>query len=198
MISLFKKTIKGFLHLPDIIYNSILFRYKNVEYDSFPNINGRLMITGKGRLIIKQNVKINSSRKSNHIGEANRTIFKIKNKDASIIIGKHTGISNSAFVCRKKIVIGDYVKIGGGVKIYDSDAHSLDHNLRMKPETDIMIKREVVLKDHCFIGAYSIILKGVTVGKKSIIGAGSVVTKTIPDGEIWAGNPAKFIRKLNY
>ena len=48
-----------------------------------------------------------------------------------------------------------------------------------------------------FIGANSIILKGVTIGERSIIGAGSVVTKNIPDDEIWAGNPAKFIRKIN-
>lgn len=47
------------------------------------------------------------------------------------------------------------------------------------------------------MGAHTIILKGVTVGAKSIIGAGSVVTKSIPDGEIWAGNPAHFIRKID-
>lgn len=54
----------------------------------------------------------------------------------------------------------------------------------------------VVIKDGVFIGAHCIILKGVTIGEKSIIGAGSVVTKSIPDGEIWAGNPAKFIRRI--
>ena len=47
------------------------------------------------------------------------------------------------------------------------------------------------------MGTHTIILKGVTVGAKSIIGAGSVVTKSIPDGEIWAGNPAHFIRKID-
>ena len=54
----------------------------------------------------------------------------------------------------------------------------------------------VIIKDGAFIGAHSIILKGVIIGEKSIVGAGSVVTKSIPDGEIWAGNPAKFIRKI--
>ena len=42
----------------------------------------------------------------------------------------------------------------------------------------------------------SIILKGVTIGENSVVGAGSVVTKDIPSGEVWAGNPAKFIRKI--
>ena len=57
--------------------------------------------------------------------------------------------------------------------------------------------KPVIIKDGAFIGADGIILKGVTIGKKSVIGAGSVVTKSVPDGEIWAGNPAKFIRKLD-
>jgi acetyltransferase-like isoleucine patch superfamily enzyme len=47
-----------------------------------------------------------------------------------------------------------------------------------------------------FIGARCIILKGVTIGEKSIVAAGSVVTKNIPEGEVWGGNPAKFIKKI--
>lgn len=52
------------------------------------------------------------------------------------------------------------------------------------------------IRDNEFIGAFTIILKGVTVGENSVIGAGSVVTKSVPDNQIWAGNPAKFIRAL--
>jgi acetyltransferase-like isoleucine patch superfamily enzyme len=54
----------------------------------------------------------------------------------------------------------------------------------------------VKIKKYAFIGGGSIILKGVTVGENSIIVAGSVVTRDIPDNEIWGGNPAKFIRKV--
>ena len=57
--------------------------------------------------------------------------------------------------------------------------------------------KPVIIKDGAFIGTDCIILKGVTIGEKSVIGAGSVVTKSVPDGEIWAGNPAKFIRKVD-
>jgi len=52
-----------------------------------------------------------------------------------------------------------------------------------------------VIQEGAFVGASSIILKGVTIGKHSIVAAGSVVSKSIPAGEIWGGNPAKFIRK---
>ena len=55
----------------------------------------------------------------------------------------------------------------------------------------------IIVGDDVFVGANSIILKGVIIGARVIIGAGSVVTKNIPSDEIWAGNPAKFIRKVN-
>ena len=54
----------------------------------------------------------------------------------------------------------------------------------------------VIIKDGVFIGADTLILKGVTIGEKSVIGAGSIVTRNVPAGKIWAGNPAKFLRRL--
>lgn len=56
-------------------------------------------------------------------------------------------------------------------------------------------KGTVELCDYCFIGANTVICNAVRIGKNSIVGAGSVVTKDIPDNEIWAGNPARFLRK---
>ena len=58
------------------------------------------------------------------------------------------------------------------------------------------ICKPVHIKENVFIGAHSIILKGVVIGENSIIGAGSVVTKSIPSNQIWAGNPAKYIRNV--
>ena len=53
----------------------------------------------------------------------------------------------------------------------------------------------VELCDDCFIGANTVICNAVRIGKNSIVGAGSVVTKDVPDNEIWAGNPARFIKR---
>ena len=139
-------------------------------------------------------VRINSSLFSNPIGGDTRTILSVS-KGATLEIGDYTGFSNIAISCKEKVIIGKYVKIGGSVKIYDNDFHSLSFKMRKNSKTDIPLKKSVELKDGCFIGAHSIILKGVTIGKESIVGAGSVVSKSIPDGEIWGGNPIKFIKK---
>lgn len=84
----------------------------------------------------------------------------------------------------------------GGGKLYDTDFHSICYEERIqKPDPGIKSK-PILIKEGAFIGAHSIVLKGVTVGRHSVIGAGSVVTKDIPDNEVWAGNPAHFIKKL--
>ena len=70
-------------------------------------------------------------------------------------------------------------------------------NRRNKHSDALDIKTgPIIIEDDVFIGAHTTILKGVTIGNKSIIGAGSVVSRSIPPGEIWAGNPIKRIREI--
>ena len=84
--------------------------------------------------------------------------------------------------------------IGGGVCIYDTDFHPLSSVDRLKDNAEKIASGAVNIEENAFIGANCTVLKGVTIGKNSIIGACSVVTKNIPPNEIWAGNPAKFIK----
>ena len=108
-------------------------------------------------------------------------------------------MSGITVVCQKEVLIEDNVKIGGNVCIYDTDFHSLNAEDRCKDINDKKNtkKKKVLISKNSFIGAHSTILKGVTIGENSIIGACSVVTKDVPSNEIWAGNPAKYIRKIN-
>lgn len=84
--------------------------------------------------------------------------------------------------------------IGAGCRIWDTGFHALDVEKRLSGDTGVSVP--IKIKRGAFIGANSTILKGVIIGENSIIGTGSVVTKSVPDNEVWAGNPAKFIRKL--
>lgn len=119
-------------------------------------------------------------------------------KGANLYIGDYSGITQTSIYCKRNIHIGKYVKIGAGCLIMDSNFHSLNWKHRMDSKTDNAntISTSVIIEDHAFIGARSIICKGVRIGERSIIAAGSVVTKNIPEGEIWGGNPAIFIRKI--
>lgn len=123
-----------------------------------------------------------------------------------IKIGPNTYIgSDTSLNSIKGITIGSDVLISNNCFISDSDGHSIDFKKRkedvpnrwkgFKDWSDIS-SDAIKIKDGVWIGAYSIVLKGVTIGKRTIIGAGSVVTKDIPNDVVAAGNPAKIIRRL--
>ena len=119
-------------------------------------------------------------------------------ENARLEIGRDVGISSSHIVASDTVTIEDNVKIGGGCYVMDTDFHSMSPLERLSPDTDRTGTKTapVTIRENAFIGAASIILKGVTIGKNSIIGAGSVVTGNIPDNQLWAGNPARFIKQL--
>ncbi len=179
------------------VYVYILFKCNNISFKSFKT-NGvpQLIIAIGGTCTIGKNFIMNNGKKGNPIGGNQRcTIFV--DKKAKIKIGDNVGISQTALIAIENITIGNNVKIGGGSYLYTSDFHSLDPNIRNSQEDFIKRKNApIVLEDNVFIGAHSIILKGVHIGKNSIIGAGSVVTKSIPENQIWAGNPARFIKRI--
>lgn len=94
-----------------------------------------------------------------------------------------------------QIIIEDNVLIGSGVHIY-VDNHRYDDISLQIIEQGYYPSKEVILKSGSWIGANAIILPGVTIGHNSVIGAGSIVTKSIPDYCVAAGNPAKIIKNL--
>ena len=177
------------------IMNKINMKIRGIPYGKDFISYGTIFIRGTGKIIIGKNVKITSCRETNPIGGDIKTILFAKGT-GKISIGDYSGISNGAIVAIENIAIGKNVFIGGNCKIYDHDFHSLNYEERIMENDPGVKSAPINIKDGAFIGAHSIILKGVTIGEKSVIGAGSVVTKSVPDGEIWAGNPAKFIRRL--
>ena len=150
----------------------------------------------KGSLTIGNNIYINSDKISNPIGFTNPMSFWTLG-GGKIYIGNNVGMSNASIVAYgANVLIEDNVLLGGGVKIYSSNFHSIAYRDRTeRPEINV-IHKDVIIKKGAFIGAGSMILKGVTIGRYSIVGAGSVVSKSIPDNQIWIGNPARFIREI--
>lgn len=115
---------------------------------------------------------------------------------ATLTIGNNVGMSSTRLWIHESARIGNNVKIGGCVLITDTDAHPMDYMAR-RSSNEGTKSAPVVIEDDVWVGAHCIILKGVTIGARSIIGAGSVVTKSIPADCVAAGNPCRVIKSLN-
>ncbi len=158
-----------------------------------------LDINMQGSFTIGRRFRFNSG-KYHAMGGRQQQCYFVVAAGGKLSIGENVGVTSVAFICHNKISIGNNVKIGINTVIYDTDFHSLDARYRNSyPERlDGVKSRPVVIKDGAFIGGHSTILKGVTIGKNAIVGAGSVVFQDIPDEQVWIGNPARFVKDNNY
>lgn len=157
-------------------------------------LRGFPRIFNKGRIQLGQGISLNSGLTRNPIGGQDYLLL-VTEPGGQILIGDGSGISNSTIVSWQSIEIGRNVFIGGDCRIYDTDFHPLELGPRLSGRQGTKVK-PVRIMDGAFIGAGTIILKGSTIGESSVIGAGSVVSGTIPGGQIWAGNPARFIKEV--
>ena len=178
------------------------------EFISSPlssNISGlkisvRNPLKGKFYIEIAENSEINGN-----------FIFEIE--QGKILIGNRTYIGGGLFICIDEIEIGDDVMFAWGCTVIDNNSHShiwaerkndvkewkkgLDeHKIGAYKDWTNVKRGKITIKNKAWIGFNSIILKGVTIGEGAIVGAGSVVTKDVPDWTIVAGNPAKIIRVI--
>jgi len=111
----------------------------------------------------------------------------------NITLGKNVFINfNCVFLDVAKITIGDFVQIGPNVQIYTA-THPLGSPERRAGQE---YGKPITIQDDVWIGGGAIICPGVTIGEKSIIGAGSVITKDVPSGVIVVGNPGKVLTTL--
>jgi acetyltransferase-like isoleucine patch superfamily enzyme len=204
MIKRIKKLAKRFLSyckINDLTVNKL-------EYISAPlssNISGLKLST---RNPIKNKIYVEIGENCQISGDF---IFEVST--GKVIIGNRTFIGGGIFICVDEIEIGNDVMFSWGCTVADNNSHShiwserkndviewkrgLDeNNVGVYKNWNNVKKGKIIVKDKAWIGFNSIILKGVTIGEGAIIGAGSVVTKDVPDWTIMGGNPAKIIRLI--
>jgi acetyltransferase-like isoleucine patch superfamily enzyme len=176
----------------------IRLRYPNVEFGENLKIFGSLILSIQkdSKVKLGNNIIFRSATKFNFVGIYKPVSIAV-NKNAELSIDDNSGFSGVSIYCSNKIKIGHYVNCGGNVCIWDTDFHPLHFMDRRAHDVAKINSAPISIGDDVFIGANSIILKGVKIGDRAIIGAGSVVSKHIPPDEIWAGNPAKFIKKCS-
>jgi acetyltransferase-like isoleucine patch superfamily enzyme len=105
----------------------------------------------------------------------------------NVKIGENTRIQSHSFIC-EGVTIGNNVFIGHNV-------NTINDNLPRANNKDWMLKK-IIIKDGASIGTASTIMGDVTIGENSLVGAHSFVNRSIPDNEVWAGVPAKFLRNV--
>jgi acetyltransferase-like isoleucine patch superfamily enzyme len=120
-------------------------------------------------------------------------IWQPFNDNCNIKLGNKTFIGHACeFVCSCKITIGNNCLIASKTTINDT-GHEFNRDTIINLQA--VTSKEIVIKDDVWIGTSCVILQGVTIGKGAVIAAGSVVNKSIPPYEVWAGVPARFIKK---
>lgn len=176
--------------------NRALLRKKGAALGKNIQIPGKLsLVLGGGNSIrIGDNFYFSSGDAINPISSNLQGAIYLE-EGASLTIGNNVGMSSTRLWIHGSVIIGDNVKIGACALITDTDAHPMDYMAR-RTTNEGTKSASIVIEDDVWVGAHSIILKGVTIGARSVVGAGSVVTRSIPADCVAAGNPCRVIRRL--
>jgi acetyltransferase-like isoleucine patch superfamily enzyme len=147
------------------------------------------------RVIIGKNLTLRSSPRSNFIGVNRPCYICAVKKDASVTIGDECGFTSTVISAWSSIHIGNRVLCGANTTITDSDWHHADPERRADSEG--VPCAPVVIEDNVWLGMNCIVLKGVRIGRDTVVAAGSIVTDNLPPGVIASGVPAKVRRTID-
>lgn len=171
--------------------------FKKVSFGKNITFYGKPIITmvPNSDIHIGNNVVLCSNAKDTELGTKNSVILRTLSQNASLTIGDDTSISGAVICAATSVTIGKGCLLGSNVTIMDTDFHPINSLNRRYDKENILTSR-IDIKDNVVIGYNAIILKGVMIGKNSVVAAGSVIVNDIPENVIVAGNPAKIIKKL--
>jgi len=165
--------------------NIVLSKYAHVELKANLTIN--FFETRNGRtgtsIILEENSLLKITGRHRLFFGADIKVFA----EGTLIIGKGYCNSGAQIRCAKRIIIKDGLAAARDMIIIDSDAHEIYDSMHE-------MKKDVCIEENVWIGTRAMVLKGVTIGKGSIVAAGAVVTKNIPAHSMVAGIPAKVIK----
>jgi acetyltransferase-like isoleucine patch superfamily enzyme len=169
-------------------------RFKGVEFEGRSLFLGRPLISvSKGaRIVLGDGVRIASSVRANPLACFQPSALRAMAAGARLILGRNVGISATVLCAGASIEVGEGTIMGAGAMVLDHDFHrpvgqwewADEHQANARP---VNIGRGV------FVGARAIILKGVTIGDRAVIGAGAVVTHDVPAAHLAVGNPARVV-----
>lgn len=173
-----------------------LLQLKGVHYGRNCSFFGVPIVTKEynSKIIIGDHCTFRSDKTSNLIGLNRRTMLSTLKEGALLRIGNKSGLSGTVIGAAESVILGENVLCGANVLITDYDWHPIPPDQR---RSNVGAKSApVVIEDNVWLGVNSVVLKGVTIGKNTIIGANSLVVKDIPANVIAGGNPCKVLKDL--
>lgn len=164
---------------------------------NLPTARQRAVFCGRGRFVFGKDIQIGWVQSPTF--KSSYAYFEARFPLSVIKIGDECVFSNDAAVIAESeggtsIQIGKRCVFGAGFRCYDSDFHGLMAEYRH--DRAAVKTASVVIGDDCFFGERCMLLKGVRLGARCVVGAGSIVAKSFPADSVIAGNPARLIRKL--
>ena len=158
-----------------------------------PIKNQPLLLNGKGKIVFGLNCKFGYKDSAGFY--SSYTYIEARNPKAVVVFGNNNYFNNNCTIeAFDSIEFGNDVLVGVNCSFLDNDGHNLAIEKR---KSEIPNSAPIRIGNNVFIGDNVTVLKGVSIGDNSVIGSGSIVTKSIPSNSIAAGNPAKVIRELN-
>lgn len=154
---------------------------RNTQVGKLVSVNGRPVVDNQGEMIFGDEVRIWSSIEQAKLYTGKR---------GKLVVGKNSRLNGVHIDVRKLVSIGENVRIAPYTIIMDSDFHDVRDHFADG------VAMPVIIEDDVWIATRATILKGVTVGKGSVVAAGAVVTRNVPPHVVVAGVPARVIKKL--
>jgi acetyltransferase-like isoleucine patch superfamily enzyme len=169
-------------------------RFRGFELGDRIILNGRpcLRRHDGSRIALADGVCLNSSLRSNPLGCSQPVVLRTLRPGAEIILGRGVGLSGNSVCAALRIHIGEGTFVGAGAMIFDNDFHAPVGEWAWGDAAPGN-PQPIIIGRGVFVGARAIILKGVTIGDRAIVGAGAVVTKDVPARRCVVGNPARVI-----
>ena len=145
-------------------------------------LQGRVQLSGSGEVVLGDGVSLNGTVVPVEI---------VTYTSGRVEIGNHTFVNyGSSIAARTLVKIGSHCLLGHYTFVMDNDQHDVVRHWEL-PQSE-----PVIIEDHVWIGSKAVILPGVRIGSRAVIGAGSIVTKDVPPRCVAAGNPARVLRYL--